>query len=245
MKNFGIIIFDMDGTLVESMELYLFAFCQVLASANGVSFDLSREVFESTAGLPLDEQFQLALEKSGITSNYDLNALIQSFWQVAGEADARVVPDAPGTLRKLASAGYTLIVSSGSIPAVVANRAKKANIAQYFRLLLGTDYGHSREMVKGKGHFEIIQRELSITPSLFRNIAIMVGDGPHDITIAKNAGIRSIAKLTAVNQERMRQTKADFYITELSQIITLLSKPLQNPPVFCPISDLVAPHSKR
>jgi beta-phosphoglucomutase-like phosphatase (HAD superfamily) len=44
MKSLGIIIFDMDGTLVDSMQVYTDAFCLVLNRAHGVSRDISGHI---------------------------------------------------------------------------------------------------------------------------------------------------------------------------------------------------------
>ena len=161
------------------------------------------------------------------------------FWDLVQRADVNLVPGAAQVVRELALAGYTLVISSGSIPSVVVSRMRQANIAHYFRLLLGTDYT-STEMVKGDGHFRAIQRELSISPSVFRRISVMVGDGPHDVMIAKRAGIMSIARVTSRNIERLKSVGADLFISDLPDLIDVLSKLSNNHRVFVPISELVS-----
>lgn len=240
----GIVIFDMDGTLVDSFGLYTEAFSAVLSQSHGISPAQSREVFLGTAGMPLDEQFSLILADAGTVSTREVHRLVRGFWGLVEDAKADLLPGVADSVRALASAGYSLVVSSGSTPAVVARRIEQAGLTSAFRLLLGSDY-ESAGMAKGPDHFKWIRRELGISLSVFRRNSVMVGDGPHDVFIAKQAGIISIAKIIEANAERLRHSGADFFIHDLTDLLALLSGPRGGEQVFLPVSELVRASKRR
>lgn len=240
----GIVIFDMDGTLVDSFDPYTDAFAAVLHQHHGVSPAQSREVFLDTAGMPLDEQFELVLGAIGTVSARAVRRLVQEFWSLVADVRADLLPGATDVVRALAEAGYTLVVSSGSTPGVVAQRMEQAGLAGYFRLLLGSDY-ESAGMAKGPDHFRAIRRELAVSLSAFRRNSVMVGDGPRDAVIAKQAGIISILKITDANAERLRHVGADFFIRELADLRALLSGPRTEEQGFLPVAKLVSACKRR
>jgi phosphoglycolate phosphatase-like HAD superfamily hydrolase len=121
---------------------------------------------------------------------------------------------------------------------------RQANIARYFKLLLGTDYDSS-EMIKGEAHFKVIQRELSITPVEFSKTTVMVGDGPYDVIIAKQAGLFSIAKAAPENSQRMKNLGADVIIHDLPELLDILSRPLNRQRVFTPLSQVISSKEQR
>lgn len=237
MKDLGLIIFDMDGTLIDSMKQYTDAFCIVLEQTYGIDPSLSKEVFHNTAGLPLDQQFQTVISKEKALSKNDINLLIDKFWKHVQNIDMHFMPNADQVVHKLALAGYIMVITSSSIPSVVEYRMKQKGIDHYFKLLLGTDYS-STIMVKGTGHFNIIQHELSITKLDFRNNSVLVGDGPHDITIAKQARIKSISIANSENSVKFKDMGANIIIFNILELIDVLSKVEKGNRVYIPVSQL-------
>lgn len=92
------IIFDLDGTLIDSMPIHFEAYCHVLSSY-GVEYDW--ETFTGWAGIPSDRTFQLIKEKYDVKDldvqqacddkrrYYSLNAgnasVIEPVFQIARE----------------------------------------------------------------------------------------------------------------------------------------------------------------
>jgi len=58
MKTLGLLIFDMDGTLIDSMELHAQVFSQILYERFDIPVEVSKTEYLKTAGKPLDEQFK-------------------------------------------------------------------------------------------------------------------------------------------------------------------------------------------
>ena len=56
MSNLGYLMFDLDGTLIDSMQIDSVVFAEILAEM-GVNKDASRAHYLATSGEPLKEQF--------------------------------------------------------------------------------------------------------------------------------------------------------------------------------------------
>jgi len=238
MSTLGLLIFDMDGTLIDAMEQHANAFSKILEEY-GIPYDFSKKLYLSTAGQPLDQQFKLAFKEYGTSFLPDLNNLIEAFWIFVEKTEPKVFPDVPSAVKKLYEVGYTLIVTSGCSPAVVSSKMKRSGLAKYFRLLLGTDY-NVPAMTKGEGHFRIIQEELRLSPVEFSTNSALIGDGRHDMEIARRAGIIAIGRITDNNANDLREAGATFLVNTLDQLVQILRAQPSNSNnfIFMPVSAL-------
>lgn len=237
METLGIFVFDMDGTLVDSMGQHADVFGRILYETHGVPVEFSRQIYLSTAGEPLDRQFEHALRLTVGNQLGDPNDLIDQFWIYIQESTPVLFPDVHAAIEKLWLANYTLIISSGCSPSVVSAKIEKAGINQYFRLLLGTDY-RSPNMTKGEGHFKAIKQELSIDDLDFKNNSAMVGDGKHDMVLAKRAGIIGIGRVNDDNEESLEEAGADLLVHGLDELGFLLQSQSIDHASFVPILNL-------
>jgi phosphoglycolate phosphatase len=185
----SVLIFDLDGTLVDSMGALADIFCEILAQ-HGVATDLSREVYFALAGMGPERQFEQALRRAGLL-DVDAELLTEAFWGLSKAISPAAFPEVPAALAALDAAGYAMFISSGGRTDFARKRAESAGIAGYFRLILGTDKGVPR-MAKGPGHFELISADLAPAQDALRELAAFVGDGPYDMQVAAAAGILAI-----------------------------------------------------
>ena len=68
-KFLGAIIFDLDGTLIDSMTQHRTTFSNILSENFRIPKNFSEEIYMHTAGKPLDEQFEIALHEFEIQNN--------------------------------------------------------------------------------------------------------------------------------------------------------------------------------
>jgi len=232
MNSLGIIVFDMDGTLVDSMQLHARVFGHLLNEFFNVPCEFGIEFYLSTAGHPLDRQFVDALKTQGVIVS-SVEMMIDAFWRRIEAADVSLFPDVAPAIVELRRAGYILAVTSGCTPMVVSARLSKARIGECFAVTLGTVYSNP-DFAKGEGHLRILKKSLGVSEFEIRTNSAIVGDAVFDVRLAKAAKMLAIGRITADNQNVLREAGADILINGLDQLVSLLRKSRE----FIPISVL-------
>jgi phosphoglycolate phosphatase len=198
------------------------AFCEVAWELAGIERETARVVYLSLAGMGPAGQFREVLRRAGGDQSA-AERLADVFWQRSWEIAAPAYPEVPCVLQTLAARGFEMFVSSGGRPDLVTGRARRAGIADFFRLLLGTEDANPN-MAKGPSHFRLFAEALGIAASELPSRAWMVGDGPYDMQVARQAGIRAIGRLTGANAEELRRAGAVAHIRDLSDLLNLLDQ---------------------
>lgn len=237
MSLLGNIIFDLDGTLLDANEVHAAHFSQILRERFGIDPGLSRREYLLTSGMPLDEQFQRMLRANASPSNCQpevLKALVVEFNRRAAGDRYPAFREVLTVLHALHLAGYTLFISSGSAPDLVASKLERAAIAHYFALALGTDKTVPR-MVKGEQHIERIRAFLSVSSQQMQAETLMVGDAPFDMRMGKSAGFYTIGRASDGLGDALRQAGADRVITDLIELAEILQN---GPGSWKPIREL-------
>ncbi len=127
-----LIIFDLDGVLVDARELHYEAFNLALDSIDK-KLKITREEHLSTYdGLPTKKKLQLLTENKGcLTSTYD------EIWRMKQESTAKLIdfmkPDhyMAGILMKLKEEGYKIYVASNSIKHTIKMMLLRKGLMEY------------------------------------------------------------------------------------------------------------------
>lgn len=220
MQTPGLLIFDLDGTLLDSMAGYTRIFGQALHEGYGFPPAFGEQVYRDTAGQPLDWQFARALELQGADPR-GAKGLAARFWQLAPGLEAALFPEAAAVIAGLAQAGYTLALTSGSTQQTVNERMDRAGLSGYFSLMLGTDYDPP-SAAKGEGHFRLLRQRLGLTPEAFSLNGALTGDAGYDMQIACKAGLLAIGRITGDNAPALHAAGAHFTIHSLDGLCALL-----------------------
>jgi phosphoglycolate phosphatase len=225
MSDLGHIIFDMDGTLVDAMPQHATAFAGILYAHYGISPTISTAIYLETAGQTLDSQFRIALERTNIAYNSSLgniDRLLEEFWSLVMQIPPFLFADVAQVVPLLFDAGYQLVVISGCASFVVRWKMEKSDLARYLKLMLGTDT-KLPGMQKGAGHFKIIQATLGITDEQFRKYSLLVGDGVHDIRIAKEASLLAVGRANSIAmRHRLLEAGADYVVSDFAELLAIL-----------------------
>ena len=216
-----IVIFDLDGTLIDSMTPYTELFCEMLLAECSVPKAISLPVYTELLGKGPKAQFAAVLRKLETWNESLVDDLTRRYWLQAELDEPALFPEVLGVLQDLGHKGDTLIVSSGSIPSSVTRKMRLAGIEGLFRLALGSDEDVPG-LAKGAGHFAMIGEELSLTAEELRARSVFVGDGTYDMEVARAAGIRGIGRLTGSNGEALRAAGAGHVIADLRDLLPLL-----------------------
>jgi phosphoglycolate phosphatase-like HAD superfamily hydrolase len=221
MNRLGLLIFDMDGTLIDAMELHAQVFSQLLYEKFGIPIETSKMEYLKTAGKPLDEQFKHAIISIKGSIPFDVDELLESFWTSLENTKPLLFPDVFSALTTLWEAGYQLAVTSGCSPHVVEYKLKATGISDFFSIKLGTDR-NIPQMVKGNGHFNFIRSQLDISLSYFQSNTAFIGDSNYDMNLGLEAGILTIGRVTHNNASELKSNGGLFVVNSLNDLITML-----------------------
>ncbi|MFA6060550.1 MAG: HAD family hydrolase [Taibaiella sp.] len=221
------ILFDLDGTLIDTPRGIVETFTAALASM-GIPFNDSFAI-RATIGMPLEKAFSMLM-------NVDLNdekvpyavkqyqALFKDI--VLPKAKELIFPGVVEGLVKLRSQGFALAVATSKVYPSAEALLKAADLFEHFDLVVGAD-----QVTHPKPHPEmgqVIMKKLNV---LAEHTA-MVGDTTHDILMAKNAGMHSAAVTYGIHDFHTLQSAeptwiADTFDEALSCIRIGLLKELQ------------------
>jgi phosphoglycolate phosphatase len=218
----SVLIFDLDGTLVDSMGELGEMFCDLLAETHSVPRNLSNEVYFALAGVGPKRQFETVLHAAGLPLD-DVDALTRTFFERTQTIVPKPFPDVLDVLRAFEAERYAMFISSGGRTEYARIRAMHGGVARFMRLILGTDY-ETPGMAKGPGHFALFAEALDISTESLSGRAWFIGDGPFDMQVAREAGIFALGRLTGDNGPQLRDAGADVLVNDLRQVQALLQQ---------------------
>lgn len=132
----NVILFDLDGTLVEAKEWHYEALNKALRL---FGYEISRKNHLTTYdGLPTRDKLQILTEKEGLPETlYDLIFYFkQEFTYLEIEQQCKPLPNVVSTLQELKTRGYSLGLCSNSIRKSVEMMLTYSGILEYFDLIL-------------------------------------------------------------------------------------------------------------
>ncbi|OZS78285.1 pyrophosphatase PpaX [Tetzosporium hominis] len=175
------VLFDLDGTLIDTNELIIQTFQTVLDERFPGKY--SRETILPFLGPPLYETFQQV-------DPTQVDDLIEAYrkWNMENhDAMVQAFPGVVETLEHLHARGIKLAIVSTKRNEMIERALNLMNVRQYFTAVIGLD-----DVKNAKPDPEPVQLALSkleVKPEH----ALMVGDNFHDIVAARAAGVDSVA----------------------------------------------------
>ncbi|MGL4790287.1 MAG: HAD hydrolase-like protein [Anaerotignaceae bacterium] len=182
--NEEVILFDLDGTIIDSMEGILkginYAFRQVGRE------ELSHADFLPYMGPPitttLDEVYRV--EKEEIEK---IMAFYYKYYEDNGCREGDVYEGIETLLKELKSKGKTLAVATNKLRKYALEILESKGLVPYFEYIGGTN------VEKGiLNKTQVIEDCLEVLKIEDRTNVVIIGDRKHDMTGAKNTGIRGI-----------------------------------------------------
>ncbi|HLF72121.1 MAG TPA: HAD family hydrolase [Dehalococcoidia bacterium] len=216
----SVLIFDLDGTLVDSMGELGEMFSNLLAETHAIPRDLSNEVYFALAGVGPKRQFETVLHAAGLPLT-SVDALTRTFFERTQAIVPKPFPDVLDVLQAFDADRFEMFISSGGRTEYARIRAEHGGIAGFMRLILGTDE-EVPGMAKGPGHFALFADALGISAEALSGRAWFIGDGPFDMQVAREAGIFALGRLTGDNGQQLRQAGADVLVSDLREVRALL-----------------------
>lgn len=181
---FKAILFDIDGTLVDSNDLHVLAWEGAFREA-GYHFD--RATLHSQVGKGADNYVPSLLPD---VSEEEADRLADAHGRIYKERyldQVRPFPHARDLLKRSREAGYKVVLASS---------ASGEELDHYLRLLEAADLVDAHTSADDVGCskpcpdiFETARQKVGVAP----DAALVVGDTPYDIEAAAKAGMKAIA----------------------------------------------------
>lgn len=214
------IVFDLDGTLVDSAP-------DIAAAVNAGFGPLGVEPFDVEAVKPMigggaTVAIQRAAKRLGLTLAADVEAgVLARFLETYARAssDGRgLYPDAHMVLSELTSQGRRLAICTNKASHITHITLEALGIAGYFKTVVA-----GRDDVPKKPDPEMVRRALHGLGAA-PGEAVMIGDSHADIDAARAAGVRAIAVSYGYSPKPAAELGADLVIGGLAQIPAALAR---------------------
>ena len=176
------VIFDFDGTLVDTMGGFADIAAGVIHRRYGTDWARARRQYLKTSGLPFRQQLESIFPtdaRNDEASREFEDAKVETFFQ---ESFPNEVREAISDLR---SQGYIVVISSNNGQELVDRFVNNETVP--FHMVLGA----RKDFFKGRDHFQYIRNSFGIP----EDDMVFVGDSLKDAEKAIDNGVRFVGKL--------------------------------------------------
>ena len=215
MKNIELIIFDLDGTLVDSKQDIINAINFMLKemSLPGKS---GKEII-SYVGKGINELLVRSLESQDTDVNNKGRVLFKSYYKKHPADHAYLYKGVKETLKYFKNKQKAVITNRNHKSAL--NILKKMDIDTYFTQTIGDD--NKLCLKPNKGQFDKLFDILSVKK---KDKIIMVGDMDVDIIAAKASGVLTCAVTYGFGKlDDIRKLKPDYIIDSISELKNIIN----------------------
>lgn len=206
------IMFDLDGTLIDTMREYCKVAIELLKNNPHIERNSIERLYFATSGQSFFKQLPIMLSGESKGNQKLLAARFEKSKDTILKK-TKLTGETENALKILQAKGYLLIVSSSSRQKSLDNF-----LAEYKSLFAAILGNRTSAFYKGKPHFTYVKKTFNMQNS---NI-LYVGDSLNDATMAKENDIGFIAKLGTFSKEDF--VKIDPSVTTITHINELVNK---------------------
>ncbi len=207
MQKLKAVIFDMDGTLLDSEPLWLRADLAMVASYGGF---MREEEHDGCIGMGAVNFVNFVKKKYGITAKArDMLAFQKQVYLELARENIQAFPEMVSFARQIKSRGLKTAIASGSSRDIIEETTKEAGIRELFPLRLSTeDAGRGKP---APDVFLMAAKSLNLLPEE----CLVMEDSPHGVEAAERAGMTCAATpLPTVADPENLLEKADYLFKE-------------------------------
>lgn len=209
-------IFDLDGTLIDTPSGIVEAFSVALKSMGAASIDAT--AIRATVGLPLEKAFAGLLEIAPDDEKipHAIKQYQAAFKEIVlPKAKELIFPGVIAGLTTLKARGFALAVATSKFYASAEALLKAAELWEFFDVVVGADQVTHPKPHPEMGH--LVLQKLNVLPEN----AMMVGDTTHDILMARDAGMRTIAVTYGVHTiTKLQSSEPTWMINAFADVLT-------------------------
>jgi phosphoglycolate phosphatase len=210
--RYATIIFDLDGTLLDSQEGIFAGFRHAL-DILGVPLDPAFDMYQLIGPL-LADSFKKYFHQEGERNDLAVHTY-REYYERKGMYQVRLYDSVMETLHALVERGHRLeLVTFKTL--IFTNRIlEHQGIRQYFAATYGP--------AVGVPHFDKVERFQAIAQGLPSDQILVVGDRGADIRAARSAGLRSCAVTYGYGgREELETEKPDYLIQSIQELLRIV-----------------------
>ena len=218
----GVVVFDLDGTILDDLALIAVVAADVLFKAFATPPDEGRVHYLATTGMPFEAQLSQLYPEAPA----DLRAsTARTFHQrkvVEAYAKAKPFPEIPKLLKRLGAERWTLAVSTGAETEMADLLLEREGLRYWFEEVLGSADGTKRE------HLAEYRRRYPEVPMF------LVGDSRFDMEAAQSVpGVTPVGRastipgwgLTPLDLQQWGAKWAEYTLSDLPEALARLERP--------------------
>lgn len=212
-KPYTAVLFDLDGTLVDSLDLILASYRHMIEVHLGQT--ISDEEWLRTMGMPLRIQLE-----SFSDSPQQRDAMFHTYLAHNQENHDRLLRPFAGMREAVAAlhdAGYRMAVVTSKIRDHAWRELRAFDMADYFDAMVSAD-----DVEKPKPDPEPVHKGLQAL-GLQAGAALFVGDSLFDLQAGRSAGVDTAAALWGPFQrERLEAGRPNYWLADVDALRALL-----------------------
>lgn len=213
MKNINTVLFDLDGTLVDTNEIIILSYLHAFKT-HLPEVDISRKMIIDHIGPPLD-----AIFSRYTSSPFKVKAMIETYrvFYSSNEFDHfKLYDDVLETLSVLREKGYNLGIVTSKFMESAWPSIKHFNLDEWMDVIITLD-----DVKHPKPSRDPIDQALSKLDNVKE--ALMIGDNTTDIEAANNAGIFSAGVDWSIKgRELLKSVNPDYMLPTMTAIYDIL-----------------------
>ncbi len=213
MKKINTILFDLDGTLINTNQIIIDSFISTFET-HFPGLVLTRDKILTFIGPTLNESF------GNYTNDpFTIQSMIESYreYYIEFEFDSfEIYPGVIDTIEKLYNEGYNLGIVTSKFKLAAWPSFTNYNLQDYFSVFVALDD------IK---HPKPNREPIDVALSRFDNVinSIMIGDNVGDILAGKNAGIYSAGVAWSIKgSAHLMTANPDFMLSDMNDIFRVL-----------------------
>lgn len=216
MTNY--ILFDLDGTLVDSSEGIINAVRY--ATRQMALLEPDAEILRRFIGPPLKQSFMDLIALPEETASEAVR-LFREYYSKIGKNQCCLYAGVEDLLSRMHDAGYGLYVATSKPTEFSVDICRRLGIEDYFIEIIGSNMDNTRS-----AKCEVIQSILDMLPN--GSHAVMVGDKKQDLVGARLCGISAVGVLYGFGTlEELQSEPNEAIVNTVDELFELIAKMLE------------------
>jgi pyrophosphatase PpaX len=209
------VLFDLDGTLIDTIELLLQSMRHAFADRTAAGPSTAEWV--AGIGTPLATQFRPwavdDAELQRLTERY------RSYQRAHHDRLTRCYPGVLDVVRGLSARGHPLAVVTSKANDIANRSIAHVGLADYFAVVVGVDSTTRHKPDPEPVRFALEQLGAEADTAFF------VGDSPHDVNAGNAAGVATVAALWgAFSREALERARPAYVLERIDGLDHLLAR---------------------